>query len=33
MIDHIGMQVADVEASLAFYLGVFGPIGVRAHGG
>ena len=29
MIDHIGVQVADVEASLAFYLGVFGPIGVR----
>jgi catechol 2,3-dioxygenase-like lactoylglutathione lyase family enzyme len=29
MIDHIGVQVADVEASLAFYLGIFGPIGMR----
>src|SRR5215470_6270361 len=29
MIDHIGVQVADVEASLAFYLGVFAPIGMR----
>jgi catechol 2,3-dioxygenase-like lactoylglutathione lyase family enzyme len=29
MIDHIGIQVADVEASLAFYLRVFGPIGMR----
>jgi catechol 2,3-dioxygenase-like lactoylglutathione lyase family enzyme len=29
MIDHIGIQVADVEASLAFYLHAFGPIGMR----
>jgi catechol 2,3-dioxygenase-like lactoylglutathione lyase family enzyme len=29
MIDHLGVQVADVEASLAFYLQAFGPIGVR----
>ena len=29
MIDHIGVQVADVEASLAFYLGTFAPIGMR----
>jgi catechol 2,3-dioxygenase-like lactoylglutathione lyase family enzyme len=29
MIDHIGVQVADVEASLAFYLRIFGPIGMR----
>jgi catechol 2,3-dioxygenase-like lactoylglutathione lyase family enzyme len=29
MIDHIGIQVADVEASLAFYLGTFAPIGMR----
>jgi catechol 2,3-dioxygenase-like lactoylglutathione lyase family enzyme len=29
MIDHLGLQVADVEASLAFYLRAFGPIGVR----
>jgi len=29
MIDHTGIQVADVEASLAFYLGAFGPIGMR----
>ena len=29
MIDHIGIQVADVEASLAFYLRVFGPLGMR----
>jgi catechol 2,3-dioxygenase-like lactoylglutathione lyase family enzyme len=29
MIDHIGVQVADVEASLAFYLRTFGPIGMR----
>src|SRR5262244_3608466 len=28
MINHIGVQVADVEASLAFYLGVFAPIGM-----
>jgi catechol 2,3-dioxygenase-like lactoylglutathione lyase family enzyme len=29
MIDHFGIQVADVEASLAFYLRAFGPIGMR----
>jgi catechol 2,3-dioxygenase-like lactoylglutathione lyase family enzyme len=29
MLDHIGVQVADVEASLALYLQVFEPIGVR----
>jgi catechol 2,3-dioxygenase-like lactoylglutathione lyase family enzyme len=29
MLDHLFLQVADVEASLAFYLRVFGPIGMR----
>jgi catechol 2,3-dioxygenase-like lactoylglutathione lyase family enzyme len=29
MIDHIGVQVADVAASLAFYLSAFEPIGMR----
>jgi catechol 2,3-dioxygenase-like lactoylglutathione lyase family enzyme len=29
MLDHIGVQVADVEASLAFYLHSFSPIGMR----
>ena len=29
MIDHIGIQVADVEAALAFYLRAFEPIGMR----
>ena len=29
MIDHIGVQVADVEASLAFYLRTFTPIGMH----
>lgn len=29
MMDHIGIQVADVEASLAFYLRAFAPIGIR----
>ena len=29
MLDHIGLQVADVEASLAFYLRTFAPIGMR----
>ncbi len=29
MIDHMGVQVADVEASLTFYLSAFGPIGMR----
>ena len=29
MIDHMGVQVADVETSLAFYLRAFAPIGMR----
>jgi catechol 2,3-dioxygenase-like lactoylglutathione lyase family enzyme len=29
MLDHVGVQVADVEASLAFYVGAFGPVGVH----
>jgi len=29
MFDHIGVQVADVEASLEFYLTAFGPIGLK----
>ena len=29
MLDHLGVQVTDVEASLAFYLQTFAPIGVR----
>ena len=29
MLDHLGVQVADVEASLAFYLRIFAPIGIR----
>ena len=29
MLDHIGVQVADVEASLALYLRMFAPIGMR----
>ncbi len=29
MLDHIGIQVGDVDSSLAFYLQVFGPIGMR----
>lgn len=28
MLDHIGIQVADVEASLAFYLRAFAPVGI-----
>jgi catechol 2,3-dioxygenase-like lactoylglutathione lyase family enzyme len=28
MLDHLFLQVADVEASLAFYLRVFGPLGM-----
>lgn len=28
MLDHIGVQVADVETSLAFYLDVFAPLGM-----
>lgn len=29
MLDHIGIQVRDVDASLTFYLEVFAPIGIR----
>jgi catechol 2,3-dioxygenase-like lactoylglutathione lyase family enzyme len=29
MIDHLGLQVADVPASLDFYLRAFAPIGMR----
>lgn len=29
MIDHIGIQVADVAASLEFYLRTFAPVGMR----
>ena len=29
MLDHIGLQVANVEASLAFYLHTFAAIGMR----
>lgn len=29
MLDHVGVQVGDVEASLALYLSVFAPIGMR----
>jgi catechol 2,3-dioxygenase-like lactoylglutathione lyase family enzyme len=29
MIDHLGIQAADVEAALEFYLRVFEPIGIR----
>lgn len=29
MLDHLGIQVADVEASTAFYLDVFAPLGMR----
>ena len=29
MIDHVGVQVADVEASLGFYLTVFAPLGLQ----
>jgi catechol 2,3-dioxygenase-like lactoylglutathione lyase family enzyme len=29
MLDHLGVQVADVEASLAFYLRAFAPIGIH----
>src|ERR1700709_426194 len=29
MLDHVGVQVADVDASVAYYLQVFGPIGLR----
>jgi catechol 2,3-dioxygenase-like lactoylglutathione lyase family enzyme len=29
MIDHLGIQVADVDASLAWYLRALGPVGLR----
>ena len=29
MLDHVGVQVVDVEASLAFYLHTFAAIGIR----
>jgi catechol 2,3-dioxygenase-like lactoylglutathione lyase family enzyme len=29
MLDHLGVQVADVQASVAFYLRAFAPIGMR----
>jgi catechol 2,3-dioxygenase-like lactoylglutathione lyase family enzyme len=29
MLDHIGLQVTDVEAALAFYLRTFAPLGMR----
>lgn len=29
MFDHVGVQVGDVEASLALYLTVFAPLGMR----
>jgi catechol 2,3-dioxygenase-like lactoylglutathione lyase family enzyme len=29
MLDHLGVQVADVDASLRFYLTVFNPLGLR----
>src|SRR5690242_1912668 len=29
MLDHVGVQVADVEASVAFYLRTFAAIGMR----
>jgi catechol 2,3-dioxygenase-like lactoylglutathione lyase family enzyme len=29
VLDHVGIQVADVEASLAFYQRAFGPLGVH----
>lgn len=29
MFDHIGLEVADVEAALEFYLAAFAPIGMR----
>jgi catechol 2,3-dioxygenase-like lactoylglutathione lyase family enzyme len=30
MIDHLGLQATDVEASLAFYLRTFAPLGIEA---
>ncbi len=29
MLDHVAIQVADVEAATRFYIDVFGPLGVR----
>ena len=29
LLDHLGVQVADVEASVAFYVRVLAPLGVR----
>ena len=29
MLDHLGLQVSDVEASLAFYVRTFAPIGLH----
>ncbi|GAA4703956.1 VOC family protein [Pseudonocardia yuanmonensis] len=29
MLDHLGLQCADVEAAAAYYLRVFGPVGLR----
>ncbi len=29
MIDHVGIQVSDVDASVAFYTAVFAPVGLR----
>ena len=29
MIDHVGLQVADVDASVDFYVNVFAPVGLR----
>jgi catechol 2,3-dioxygenase-like lactoylglutathione lyase family enzyme len=29
VIDHVGVQAADVEATLSFYLQVFAPLGLR----
>jgi predicted enzyme related to lactoylglutathione lyase len=29
MFDHVGIQAADVDAAVTFYLEVFGPIGFR----
>ena len=29
MLDHVGVQVSDVEASVTFYTSVFGPVGVH----
>ena len=29
MLDHLGVQAADVDAAAAFYLKAFGPIGMR----